>query len=162
MKIFLTGVITTPYAKEYLNKCADTLRRHHFECSTPSEAAWIPPEVRPQHDSLHTEYAALEQAHLLLAILDGYNVNDGVAGHIGTFYALMQRDPAKRCILGILHDTRVAGWTWSAGASTLNYYILGCISEGGQIFRSFNEALDHLLSLQREMGNSGAVDESTL
>ncbi len=145
MKVFLSGIITTPYAREFLGKCAEVLREKGYECYTPAEGGWHPSAVDQAESTVKQDYQALEQADALLAILDGYNVSDGVAGHIGTFYGLMQRDASKKGILGILHDTRVARWDWAAGARALNYYILGCVEARGQVFRSFSEALAELV-----------------
>lgn len=144
MKVFLTGIITTPYAREFLFKCAAVLREHGFECYTPG-AGWETASGDHAESTVEQDYAALEEAEVLLAILDGYNVNDGVAGHIGTFYALTKRDAGKKSILAILHDARVARWDWGAGPAALNYYILGCVQERGRIDRSFADALSELL-----------------
>jgi len=144
VKVFLTGIIATPYAREYLSTCAAILRENGFECYTPTEGGWHPTGSDQAESTLQEDYQALEQAEAVVAVLDGYNVNDGVAGQIGSFYALMQRDGSKKGILGILHDTRVARWDWSAGARALNYYMLGCVETRGQVFRSFPEALAEL------------------
>jgi len=146
VKVFLSGITTTPYAREFLLQCASVLRGQGIECYTPVEGSWQPGEERAE-GTVDQDYQALVEADALMAVLDGFNVNDGVAGHIGTFHALMHHDPRKKGILGILHDTRVARWDWKAGASSLNYYILGCIQQRGRVHRSFTDALAELLQL---------------
>lgn len=158
MKVFLSGIITTPYAREFLARCADALRQQGFECYTPSSGSWEPGTSDRSESAVEDDYEALEQADVLLVILDGYNVNDGVAGHIGSFYALMKRDAAKKGILGVLHDTRVARWDWAAGATALNYYILGCVQERGGIYRSFVEALAELLRWAGRTADLGRIE----
>lgn len=157
MKVFLTGIITTPYAREFLSKCAAVLRANGFDCYTPGDG-WEPGSGDQAESTVEGDYAALEQADVLLAILDGYNVNDGIAGHIGTFYALTKQDASKKGILGILHDTRVARWDWGAGAAALNYYVLGCVQERGHIYRSFADALSELLRWTGQPANPGQLE----
>ncbi len=130
------------------------LRANGFECYTPTEGTWHSTGSDQAESTLQQDYRALEQTEALVAVLDGYNVNDGVAGHIGSFYVLMQRDATKKGVLGILHDTRVARWDWAAGAKSLNYYLLGCVQERGQVFRSFSEALAELLRWARQAEES--------
>ena len=146
MKVFLSGITTTPYAREFLLQCASVLRGQGIECYTPVEGSWQPGEERAE-GTVDQDYQALVEADAQMAVLDGFKVNDGVPGHIGTFHALMHHDPRKNGILGILHDTRVARWDWKAGASSLNYYILGCIQQRGRVHRSFTDALAELLQL---------------
>lgn len=157
MKVFLSGIITTPYAREFLSKCADALRGKGFECYIPSNDRPADHTTQPDHTT-QRDYEALDQAEALVAVLDGFAVSDGVAGHIGTFYALMQRTPAKKGIIGILHDSRVARWDWAAGAQALNDYLLGCIEERGRVFRSFGEALAELLRWDGRVDEARSVD----
>jgi len=58
-------------------------------------------------------FQALQDADVLMAVLDGYSVDDSVAAQIGIFYTLARQGDKKRQVIGILHDTRVAGWSWS-------------------------------------------------
>jgi nucleoside 2-deoxyribosyltransferase len=157
VRVFLSGIITTPYAREFLSKCAGALRDKGFECYIPSNDR--PADHASQSDNTtQRDYEALDQAEALIAVLDGFAVSDGVAGHIGTFYALMQGAPAKKGIIGILHDSRVARWDWAAGARALNYYVLGCIEERGRVFRSFGEALAELLRWDGRVDEARSVD----
>jgi len=157
VRVFLSGIITTPYAREFLSKCAGVLRDKGFECYIPSNDR--PADRASQSDNTtQRDYEALDQAEALIAVLDGFAVSDGVAGHIGTFYALMQGAPAKTGIIGIVHDSRVARWDWAAGARALNDYVLGCIEERGHVFRSFGEALAELLRWDGRVDEARSVD----
>ncbi len=156
MRVFLSGIITTPYAREFLSKCSGALRDKGFECYSPGGNR--PADQAASDTTVQRDYAALDQADALVAVLDGFAVSDGVAGHIGTFYALMQESPAKKGIIGILHDSRVARWDWAAGARAVNYYLLGCIEERGRVFRSFAEALAELLRWDGRVDEARSVD----
>ena len=76
----------------------------------------------------------------MLAILDGPSVDDGTACEIGMFHALMQSDPSKRGIIGLLTDIR-----GTRGESTgVNLFVRGTIEDVGRIVTSFEEARDVL------------------
>ncbi len=76
----------------------------------------------------------------MLAILDGPAVDDGTACEIGMFHALMQSDPSKHGIVGLLTDIR-----GMRGESTgINLFVQGAIEDVGRIVGSFEEACDVL------------------
>jgi len=76
----------------------------------------------------------------MLAILDGPSVDDGTACEIGMFHALMQSDPSKKGIVGLLTDIR-----GMRGESTgVNLFVQGAIEDVGRIAASFEEARDVL------------------
>jgi len=76
----------------------------------------------------------------MLAILDGPMVDDGTACEIGMFHALMQADPSKKGIVGLLTDIRGA-----RGESTgVNLFVQGVIEDVGTIVGSIDEARDAL------------------
>ena len=72
-------------------------------------------------------------------------VDDGTACEIGIFYALMQSDPTKKGVVGLLTDLR-----GSRGESNgLNLFVEGCIeASGGDIVSSFEDALAALRRLR--------------
>ncbi|MBM3301199.1 MAG: nucleoside 2-deoxyribosyltransferase [Deltaproteobacteria bacterium] len=145
MRVFLTGPAATPYSRDFLCKCALTLREQGFDCFVPHERDWQPNQKEAALEgTLRGDYEALKSAEALVAILDGYTVDDGVAAQLGAFYALMEKDPAKKGIVGLLFDTRVAGWDWEADGKALNYFVLGCVEEKGKVCASLNQVLCQL------------------
>ncbi|MDR7481280.1 MAG: nucleoside 2-deoxyribosyltransferase [Armatimonadota bacterium] len=144
MKVFLTGIITTPYAREFLAKCAQALREKGFTCYTPA-GGWQGGTDDRAESTVADDFAALQEADALVAIIDGYSIDDAVAAHIGAFHALARLGAPKKGIVGVLHDTRVARWDWAAGARAVNYYIVGCIEERGRVVRSLADAAAELL-----------------
>ena len=136
MKIYFAGPLFTPYERGYIDECAVQLRADGFEVFVPHEhelaldedvtAAWIFAKDRP----------GVEGANALLAILDGPSIDDGTACEIGIFYALMQSDPEKKGIVGLLTDLR-----GSRGESTgINLFVQGVIEDAGEIVDSFDAA----------------------
>ncbi|HBY98935.1 MAG TPA: hypothetical protein DEP84_34140 [Chloroflexi bacterium] len=148
MKIVLTGPSATPYAREYISNAAATLRRSGHEVFVPHEGGWQAPETPSAADRFDFEatYQALREAGLLMAVLDGYTVDDAVAAQIGAFHAHAREGSYPRRIIGILHDTRVAGWDWSGGDRALTPQIRQSILELGQVYPSFRAAMDALES----------------
>ena len=116
LKIYFAGPLFTPYERSFIDECAAALRADGFEVFIPHEhelatgvdvtAAWIFAKDRP----------GIERADAMLAILDGPSVDDGTACEIGMFHALMQSDPSKKGIVGLLTDIR--GSAASRRAST--------------------------------------------
>ena len=143
MKIVLTGIAATPYSREYISNAAATLREKGHEVFVPHEAAWTPPQNPAAENRYDFEatYSALNDADLLMAILDGYTVDDAVAAQIGAFHVLARQDDKPRTIMGLLHDTRVAGWSWTGEDKALNPQIRQSIREFGAVYPNFYAAL---------------------
>jgi hypothetical protein len=148
MKIVLTGPAATPYAREYISNAAATLRQRGHETFVPHEGGWELPEKPTEASQFDFEstYQALREADVLIAILDGYIIDDAVAAQIGAFHAHAREGNRPRQIIGLLHDTRVAGWDWSGGDRALNPQIRQMILELGYIYPSFNEVMAALMS----------------
>ena len=116
LKIYFAGPLFTSYERSFIDECAAALRADGFEVFVPHEhelatgvdvtAAWIFAKDRP----------GIERADAMLAILDGPSVDDGTACEIGMFHALMQSDPSKKGIVGLLTDIR--GMRGESTAST--------------------------------------------
>jgi hypothetical protein len=136
LKIYFAGPLFTPYERSFIDECAAALRGDGFEVFVPHEhelatgvgisAAWVFAKDRP----------GIEHADAMLAILDGPSVDDGTACEIGMFHALMQCDPSKKGIVGLLTDIRGL-----RGESTgVNLFVQGAIQDVGRIVASIDEA----------------------
>lgn len=142
MRIVLTGISATPYAREYISNAAKTLRERGHQVFVPHEGAWQPPQTPAEADRFDFEatYQALRDADLLMAVLDGYTVDDAVAAQLGAFHAHAREGSRPRQIIGILHDTRVAGWDWTGGDKALSPQIRQIILSLGKIYPNFKQA----------------------
>jgi hypothetical protein len=143
MKIVLTGIAATAYAREYISNAAATLRRRGHEVFAPHEGGWQAPDYPAEANRFDFEatYQALQEADVLVAVLDGYTVDDAVAAQIGAFHVHARTGNKPRRILGILHDTRVAGWDWAGGDRALNPQIRQSILEFGAVHPNFDTAM---------------------
>jgi hypothetical protein len=146
MKIFMTGISATPYAREYLSKFAATLRQKGHAVFVAHEGE-IPPASNPWEENrfdLDATWTHLSDADTMIAVLDGYNVDDAVAAQIGMFNVLARVSDRPRRIIGVLHDTRVAGWSWTAGDRALSPQVRGCIRQFGEVVPNFTKAQELL------------------
>lgn len=146
MKIVLSGPSAAPYAREYISNAAATLREKGHDVFVPHEGGWQAPESPAERDRFDFEmtYSALCEADLLMAVLDGYTVDDAVALQVGAYHVHAREGSQQRRIMGILHDTRVAGWEWTAGDAALNPQVRQAIAEFGQVFPNFKAAFSAL------------------
>ena len=128
LKIYFAGPLFTPYERSFIDECAAALRADGFEVFVPHE-----------HD-FAKDRPGIEGADAMLAILDGPSVDDGTACEIGMFHALMQSDPSKKDIVGLLTDIRgMRGET-----PGVNLFVQGVIEDVGRIVGSIEEARDLL------------------
>jgi len=148
MKIVLTGISATPYAREYISNAGITLRRQGHEVFVPHEGGWEAPPDPSKANLFDFEatYQALQEADLLMAVLDGYSVDDSVSAQNGAFHVLDRTGERSLQMIGILHDTRVAGWDWTGRDQALTPQIRQSILEFGAIYPNFKQAMAALES----------------
>jgi len=143
VRIYFAGPLFTPHERGYIDECAALLRAEGFEVFVPHEhelavgadatPEWIFGKDRP----------GIEGASAMVAILDGPTVDDGTACEIGMFHGLMQADPTKKGIVGLLTDIR-----GQRGESPgVNLFVQGTIEDVGEIAGSIEEALAALIRL---------------
>ncbi|MCL4458526.1 MAG: nucleoside 2-deoxyribosyltransferase [Chloroflexi bacterium] len=149
MKVYCTGPMSTPYERRYLVEIAAELQQHGFDCLLPWDEMMSTTEARSEAKmAIERRRQQLRGAEAMVAILDGFTVDDEVACEIGLFYALMMNDESKRGILGLLTDWRVAGRHWTAGGKALSPLLLDCIEPKGKVCRDLAQVITQLQSWQ--------------
>jgi nucleoside 2-deoxyribosyltransferase len=144
MRIYFAGPLFTPYERGYIDECTARLRSEGFEVFVPHEHELAQSDTTPGW-IFAKDMEGLGPADAVLALLDGPVVDDGTACEVGIFYALMQADPAKRGVVGLLTDLRGA----RGESSGLNLFVEGCIeATGGEVVRTFDDALAALRRLR--------------
>ena len=144
MRIYFAGPLFTPYERGYIDECAAQLRSDGFEVFVPHEHELAQSDTTPGW-IFAKDMDGLANANAVLALLDGPMVDDGTACEIGIFYALMQSDPAKKGVVGLLTDLRGT----RGESSGLNLFVEGCIeATGGEVVNSFDAALAALRRLR--------------
>jgi nucleoside 2-deoxyribosyltransferase-like protein len=137
VKIYFAGPLFTPYERGYIDDCAARLRDEGFDVFVPHEHELA--EMNTTAGEIFVkDWEGLAPADAVLALLDGPMVDDGTACEIGIFYALMQSDPSKHGIVGLLTDLR-----GTRGESNgLNLFVEGCIeASGGAIVHDLDAAV---------------------
>ncbi len=137
MRIYLAGPLFTPYERDFLSACAAQLRAEGFDVFVPHEEA-LALEKTPADVIFAKDYAGLHAADAVLAVLDGPQTDDGTACEIGIFYALMQTQPARKGIVGLVTDLRGAR---SGEGHGLNLFVEGCIEAAGEIVTDLDAAI---------------------
>ena len=140
MKIYFSGPLFTPYERAFIDGCAAVLRADGMEVFVPHEHELAAGVDVTAASIFAKDLAGIEHADALLAILDGPSVDDGTACEIGMFHALLQTDPTKKGIVGLLTDMRGMRGE-SAG---INLFVQGVIEDVGRIVTSIEEARDVL------------------
>ena len=151
MRVYLAGPLFTPYEREFLSACAARLRDAGLEVFVPHEHGLAGPETRPEA-IFAKDFAGLEAANAVLALLDGPAVDDGTACEIGLFHALALAEPrTRKGVVGLLTDMRAA-----RGADRrLNLFVHGCVAATGGVHASLDDALAVLLRWRGELAEAG-------
>lgn len=137
MHIYLAGALFTPYERAFLDGIAERLRSEGFEVFVPHEQGLTGVDVTAEA-IFAVDAGGVERADAVLAILDGNSVDDGTACEIGLFYGLMQRDPQRKGIVGLVTDIRAE----RRGDFATNLFVRGCIdASGGSVVSSLDDAV---------------------
>ena len=147
MKVYLAGPIFSEAEQQWLRDLKNRIEESARASSKKVEVIW-PYELVSQNDIESLGDSAkkeifercksnLDRADLLIALLDGSQVDDGTAWEMGYFYSIRERSK----VIGIRTDFRNAG---EARSSVVNAMIeMSC----GRIVRSIEELLEGLSSL---------------
>jgi hypothetical protein len=93
------------------------------------------------------DYDMVAESDAMVALLDDPDVSSGLACEIGLFWSMMQRNPKKRGVLGLLTDER-AYRRAAAGVPAINAFTLGCILDCGCVYRTLDGIIAHLHAWQ--------------
>ena len=96
-------------------------------------------------------YGSIAPSSAVLAILSGTEVDDGTAAEIGVFYAMMEKDPSKKGVIGLLDDWRTNADSEHIQGKGLNDFLLGCIRSRGLIVHTPEEAMEQLKVWKAEL-----------
>jgi nucleoside 2-deoxyribosyltransferase len=140
MRVYLAGPLFTTYERAYIDECAARLRSEGIEVFVPHEQALALGDTSAA-TIFQMDWFGVSEANAVVAILDGPMVDDGTACEIGIFYALMQSDPTKKGIVGLLTDLRSTRGDEGHG---LNLFVEGCVESRGSICASMDEVVETL------------------
>jgi hypothetical protein len=140
VRVYFSGPLFTPYERAFIDECAARLRAGGIEVFVPHENALAAGDTSAA-TIFQKDWDGLASADAVVALLDGPMVDDGTACEVGIFYALMQSDPSKKGIVGLLTDLR---GTLGHEGHGLNLFVEGCIEAGGKVCGSLDEVVEIL------------------
>ena len=140
MRVYFAGPLFTVYERSFIDECAARLRAEGIEVFVPHENALAAGDTSAA-TIFKKDWDGLAEANAVVALLDGPMVDDGTACEIGIFYALMQNDPTKKGIVGLLTDLRA---TLAHEGHGLNRFVQGCVEAGGTICGTLDEVVTTL------------------
>ena len=147
MRVYFAGPLFTPYERSFIDECTNRLRAEGIEVFVPHENALASGDTSAA-TIFQKDWKGLSEADAVVALLDGAMVDDGTACEIGIFYALMQSDPTKKGIVGLLTDLRS---TLGHEGHGLNLFVEGCIDAGGKVCSSLDEVIETLAAWRADV-----------
>jgi nucleoside 2-deoxyribosyltransferase len=158
MRLYIAGPLFSPYHRENIAEHVVTLRSLGHECFVPQEQEHNARQSKSIPSAVfRADLEGLQWAQAMIVHLDDPDVSSGVACEMGIFYEMVQEDPQKKGILGILCDERASRRADSSVGESLNFFTMGCIEKVGRIYTSFDDLLDHLNRWDQELKEAGYV-----
>lgn len=141
MKVYLAGPLFNDGERGTLTRLATALRAAGVEVFVPHEQ-FVELEGLDAKGVFATDLLGIEGANLMLAWLDGTQVDDGTAVEIGIFSQLCKRDPSYyRGVVGLCTDLRMVRRRGAAPGDGINLFVVGAIESVGEITWSEDTAI---------------------
>ena len=150
MCVDLAGPLFTPYQRSFLDQLATRLRDLDIEVFVPHEhlldGPLTPTEV------FHTDAQGVRAADVVLAVLDGAEVDDGTACEIGMFAELLHTGTRSGAIIGLMTDIRTLRST--DDPPHMNLFVRGCIETYGSIHTDPDSALAAVQAIAAQLDST--------
>jgi nucleoside 2-deoxyribosyltransferase len=156
MRIYYARPIFTPGERDYnthIEAMIDELGIERPHWGGKRDENDPRPRAKRVYDSC---LAGIAPANAVLAVLSGAEADDGTSSEIGVFYAMMETDPAKKGIIGLLDDWRTNVDDEHLQGKGLNDLLLGCIQRGGLLVHTPEDAMEQLKVWRGELEAQGA------
>jgi len=147
VRVYLAGPLFTPYQRSFLDQLAAQLRELDIEVFVPHEhlldGPLTPTEV------FYTDAQGVRAADVVLAVLDGAEVDDGTACEIGMFAELLRAGTRRGAIIGLMTDIRTL--RSNDDPPRMNLFVRGCIETYGSIHTDPDQALAAVQTLATQL-----------
>lgn len=149
LKIYVAGPLFTPYHRAFHARNAARLRSEGFVCLVPHERSvamaieWDTGTPTTPIGIFDMDYDMVAEADAIVALLDDPDISSGLTCEFGIFWSMMQRDPSKKGVLGLLTDER-GKWRDDAGVPAVNAFSLGCLLDMGCVYTNIDRVIAHL------------------
>jgi hypothetical protein len=151
LNIYLAGPLFTPYQRGFLDDLAHRLRASGLEVFVPHENLLEGP-LSPGL-VFDTDVEGLRAAEVVLAVLDGAEVDDGTACEIAIFSELLRTGSRRGGIVGLVTDIRTL--RGARDGPQLNLFVRGCVERFGELHTDINEAIAAVESLAERARPTG-------
>jgi nucleoside 2-deoxyribosyltransferase len=101
-KIYVAGPLFTEGERWLLERIDEACRQAGYETYLPHRDAGVFDRDSDSSFFFQQDLHRLQEADVVVAVLNGFDVDSGTAWEMGYFYAL-----GKRAIIGYLHDSRL-------------------------------------------------------
>jgi nucleoside 2-deoxyribosyltransferase len=145
-RIYFAGPLFMPYERQFISHCAARLREEGHEVFVPHENKWEGP-IGPKL-VFEKDLSGLGPATVIVAVLDGVQVDDGTACEIGIFWGQSQYNPEKRMLIGLSTDSRRLKKRDAGQPLEVNLFVEGAIRDKGVIVHSIEEVVAELQKLE--------------
>lgn len=156
MKIYLATNFFSDMGFEWTKKVGYRLRSLGFDVYIPQENGEINDKSNNEVtdvDIANGDNKYLEDANILVACLDGVEIDSGVSAEIGYFSGLIRAEkrlsvcPKSRTIIGIYTDIRQN----ASGDNRfyINLYTKGLVNLNGKVCSSVNEAMNEAVKFKK-------------
>ncbi len=149
MQIYLAGPLFAGGDQLFLEDVATRIERLGFDCFVPHRQSIA---VLDAQTVFAKDYSGLLASQIMVAWLDGTNIDDGTATEVGIFHQLIRQDPRKyKTIIGVATDLRLKRAKESGTRDGgLNLFVSGTILDVGRICWSVDEALSVLERMEQQ------------
>lgn len=158
LKIYLATNFFNDMGKEYTKKVGYRLRSMGFDVYMPQENGEINDKDKAgitDIDIANGDNYHLEQADILVASLDGVEIDSGVSAEIGYFSGLARSEerlcaaPRAKLILGLYTDIRRDGD--GDNRFYINLYTKGLVNLRGKVVNSLDELAEELNKFRKKI-----------
>jgi nucleoside 2-deoxyribosyltransferase len=143
MRVYVAGPLFAEAERAWLDSLAAELRSRGIECFVPHEA-FSDAVPGSAVDIFTMDREGMRSCDVLLAWLDGPNVDDGTAAEIGIFAEWVARGE-KRGIVGYCTDLRQLRRKSLAEHAGLNLFVAGAVMAHGELVWSREDAIATIL-----------------
>lgn len=158
LKIYLASNFFNDMGKDYTKKVGYRLRSLGFEVYMPQENGEINDKNKDgitDVDIANGDNYYLEQADILVASLDGVEIDSGVSAEVGYFSGLARSEerlcasPRAKLILGLYTDIRRNGD--GDNRFYINLYTKGLVNLRGKVVNTIDELAEELIAFRKKL-----------
>ncbi|MEW6227233.1 MAG: nucleoside 2-deoxyribosyltransferase [Bacillota bacterium] len=161
IRIYFAGPLFTTYERKFIDECTAKLRAEGFEVFVPHEGFQKMDAAERQTmenlddrgkalNCFFKDYEALSWANVLVAMIDGTQVDDGTATEIGIFCEQMLSGKDKKGVFALTSDMRVGPKAISGEMKQPNFFTIGAVYRaGGEIYDNIDDIILKLKDIDR-------------